>query len=341
MRRPVLVLMILTLLPAAALAKPPVQQRLARAREERASALAEARAAANRLADLQQQYAEVEAQADQAAGAVVDALIRERELRGELAQAQALIDQRAAAAYRSGPGVFLNALLESRSFAELIDANELIESAVEYDVSQATEVLEAAQKAHDIRRDLEDARASLARRQQRLAGLLTEMRVVLDDAQRAERAAGLRVAALEREQHRLELAEQRNEQRVQLLEGIDQSELLAMLGPTGGRGCAIPHKLARTGQRFTGEASFYGDEFAGQATATGAIFDPDLFTAAHRTLPLPSFLHVTYQGRCATVLVNDRGPYVDGRVLDLSEGAATYLGLPGVGIVSAEILTTK
>jgi rare lipoprotein A len=55
-------------------------------------------------------------------------------------------------------------------------------------------------------------------------------------------------------------------------------------------------------------------------------------------MPLPSFLHVTYQGKCATVLVNDRGPYVDGRVLDLSEAAAKYIGLPGVGIVHAKVL---
>jgi rare lipoprotein A len=47
---------------------------------------------------------------------------------------------------------------------------------------------------------------------------------------------------------------------------------------------------------------------------------------------------VRYGDRCATVVVNDRGPYVDGRILDLSEGAAMYLGLPGVGDVRCEIL---
>jgi rare lipoprotein A len=121
----------------------------------------------------------------------------------------------------------------------------------------------------------------------------------------------------------------------------DQSALLALLGPDGGRGCDIPSGLQQTGQGFSGQASFYGEEFAGQPTATGAIFVPELFTAAHLTLPLPSFLHVRYGGKCATVLVNDRGPYVKGRVLDLSQGAAQYLGLPGVDVVEAEILTIR
>jgi len=126
-----------------------------------------------------------------------------------------------------------------------------------------------------------------------------------------------------------------------LAAGAPQSELLAMLGPNGGRGCTIPSALRRMGRVLSGEASYYGEEFAGSPTATGAIFVPELFTAAHRTLPLPSFLHVTHGRRCATVLVNDRGPYIEGRFLDLSQGAATYLGMAraGVGYVEAEILT--
>ena len=68
------------------------------------------------------------------------------------------------------------------------------------------------------------------------------------------------------------------------------------------------------------------------------IFDPRLFTAANRWLPFGTFLRVTYGGRCAIVLVNDRGPYGnEERVIDLSEAAAQYLGV-GVSYVHAEIL---
>jgi len=169
------------------------------------------------------------------------------------------------------------------------------------------------------------------------------MRGILYEARQVAHEAGVRVKALDRQEREVQVLEERNTERLELLEGVDQTELLRMLGPTGGRGCAIPPRLARTGDTFTGEASWYGDELAGNPTATGAIFDPDLFTAAHRTLPLPSFLHITYQGRCATVLVNDRGPYIEPRVLDLSEGAATYLGYAGAGVatVTAEILVPR
>jgi rare lipoprotein A (peptidoglycan hydrolase) len=165
------------------------------------------------------------------------------------------------------------------------------------------------------------------------------MEIRLAEAQAAAAEAGARVQALVEQQRALAQAAQ-TEQRYSKLIQVDGElgRLLELLGPTGGRGCQIPPDLAPTGQGFTGEASFYGEEFAGNPTAIGHLFNPELFTAAHRTLPLPSFLHVRYGEKCATVLVNDRGPYVDGRILDLSEGAARYLGLPGVGIVHAEIL---
>ena len=87
-----------------------------------------------------------------------------------------------------------------------------------------------------------------------------------------------------------------------------------------------------------GYASWYGWEFRGQPTATGAIFDPRLFTAANRSLPFGTFLRVSYEGKSAIVLVNDSGP--SGRlerVIDLTEEAADYLGV-GVSWVNAEIL---
>jgi rare lipoprotein A (peptidoglycan hydrolase) len=340
MRRPALVLIVVCLVPASAAAGSSVGDRLEEAKEAKADALAVVRQAGERLHQLQQEYLEAEAEADEAAAALLDSLLRERELRGQLAQAQDVVDERADAAYRAGPGIFMNALLEAQSFGELVAASELIEHALIFDVERAAETLQSTEAASDVRHDLEEARTGLRGRAERLAELLAEMRTVLAQAQEAAREAGLRVEGLERQQRRLEQAEERNQQRLGLLEGLDQSELLAMLGPNGGRGCTIPPRLERTGDTFSGLASWYGDKFTGQTTAMGAIFDPDLFTAAHRTLPLPSFVHVKYQGKCATVLVNDRGPYIEERVLDLSEGAATYLGLAGAGVgpITAEVL---
>ena len=82
----------------------------------------------------------------------------------------------------------------------------------------------------------------------------------------------------------------------------------------------------------TALASWYGSELAGQLTASGEPFDPYGFTAAHKTMPLGTEITVSYAGRAVDVVVNDRGPYSGGRELDLSQGAAEYLGLTAAGV---------
>lgn len=322
--------------------KQSVDDRLKQARAARAEALATAEATAVRLASLRARYEELESQAEHAAALLLDAAFREAALQARLARARSLVNARANAAYRAGPGVFLDALLESRSLGDLLTSQEIIEQAIMADIEHAARALEDRDAARGLRAELEAAKADLVTQQRELGALQAEMAALLAEARAAAEAAGVEVDALEQEKKRLERAQAREVERTALLRvGIDQSDLLALLGPDGGRGCDIPSGLERTGETFSGQASFYGQEFAGQPTATGAAFVPELFTAAHRTLPLPSFLHVTYGGRCATVLVNDRGPYVAGRILDLSEGAARYLGLPGVDAVTAEILAVR
>lgn len=86
-----------------------------------------------------------------------------------------------------------------------------------------------------------------------------------------------------------------------------------------------------------GQASWYGGYHHGRPTSTGERFDMNALTAAHKTLPLPSLVEVTNRanGRRVILRVNDRGPFVDGRIIDLSRGAAEELGLlqQGVGEV--------
>lgn len=84
-------------------------------------------------------------------------------------------------------------------------------------------------------------------------------------------------------------------------------------------------------------ASWYGPGFAGSPTASGEIFNPQALTAAHKSLPFGTQVEVCYNG-CATVTVNDRGPYIAGREYDLSQGAAQAIGLGGVGTVDATVL---
>lgn len=94
-------------------------------------------------------------------------------------------------------------------------------------------------------------------------------------------------------------------------------------------------RLLPAGPAFTGDASWYGPGFAGHATANGEPYDPSSLTAASRTLPFGTLLRVCRESRCVVVRINDRGPYVGDRVLDLSAAAADRLGYSGVSVVTA------
>ncbi len=89
----------------------------------------------------------------------------------------------------------------------------------------------------------------------------------------------------------------------------------------------------------TGIGSWYGDEFAGKLTANSEIFDPELVTAAHKTLPMPSVVRITNldNGKSLVVRVNDRGPFVAGRIIDLSREAARRIGYKDSGLARVRV----
>jgi rare lipoprotein A len=96
-----------------------------------------------------------------------------------------------------------------------------------------------------------------------------------------------------------------------------------------------------SGRSFSGMASYYGNE-SGSKTASGQRFDQNALTCAHRSLPFGTKLRVTHGDRSVVVTVNDRGPFVHGRVLDLSTAAARAVGITGagVGMVTAEVISS-
>lgn len=110
-------------------------------------------------------------------------------------------------------------------------------------------------------------------------------------------------------------------------------------------GCAAPvagrlgPEPAVLGAEWTGQASWYGHPHHGRRTASGEVFDRTALTAAHRTLPFGTRLRVTHlaNGRSLEVLVNDRGPFAAGRIIDLSEAAAERLGARGAGVFPVRI----
>jgi rare lipoprotein A len=93
----------------------------------------------------------------------------------------------------------------------------------------------------------------------------------------------------------------------------------------------------------TVKASWYGSKFAGRPTTSGERFEPDRLTAASKTLPLGSIVKVENptNGRAVTVRINDCGPYVRGRSLDLSRGAAKKIGITHQGIARVKLTTVE
>ncbi len=105
------------------------------------------------------------------------------------------------------------------------------------------------------------------------------------------------------------------------------------------------YKVMRSGQgyRERGISSWYGTKFHGKKTANGETYDMFAMTAAHKTLPLPSFVRVTNlkNGRSVVVRVNDRGPFHDNRIIDLSYAAAIKLGIHKTGTGFVEVQTVE
>jgi rare lipoprotein A len=104
--------------------------------------------------------------------------------------------------------------------------------------------------------------------------------------------------------------------------------------------CAFLALGADRAEARGGLASWYGPQVKGLPTASGETFDPQGYTAAHKTLPFGTDLLVSYRGRSVAVTVNDRGPYVGGRELDLSWAAARDIGLTRAGVDYVEYTRT-
>lgn len=95
---------------------------------------------------------------------------------------------------------------------------------------------------------------------------------------------------------------------------------------------------ARVAPWETGRASFYANSLAGRKTASGERYDPKKPTAAHRSLPFGTVVEVrATNGRRVVVKINDRGPFVRGRVIDLSRSAAEQLGMIRAGVIEVEL----
>jgi rare lipoprotein A len=104
-------------------------------------------------------------------------------------------------------------------------------------------------------------------------------------------------------------------------------------------GCSSTPRSSGSGHSDAGQASYYGNEFHGRKTANGERFDQGQLTAAHRTLPFGTRVKVTntQNGKTVVVRVNDRGPFVKGRIIDLSSSAFKSIASLNAGVVPVRI----
>lgn len=320
---------------------------------------AAAEAPGARRAALLLQAAALTDQLEQAEAGVVAAQLRRSGRAGELAAARGRARARAVNAYMRGTGASVAALVAPAAYLDVVAAKER-EVVAGYRAATAAAVADQ-RRAESARGDVRQARSDLGRVQAAL-----EATIAAADARRAE---DLRVADHAR---RLALGRQaaaaaaaRARSLTAPVPGgaagfssyapspLDPGALLPRhraatdrqlalfrripFGPVSPTG-PLPAGLVGTGQRVEGNASWYGPGFNGRPTASGAIYDQEAWTTASKELPLGTMVAVTSGGRRVLLLVNDRGPYVDGRVLDLSAAAARTLGVGGVGPVSAEVV---
>jgi peptidoglycan hydrolase CwlO-like protein len=285
----------------------------------------------HRLADLEKEEKRLGADIEDANAdiAVLELEIHDNSL--ELNDAEERLAARAREAYKSATtGVELDMMLSTNDLGQLLTLAKANDNAAEDDEAALVELQDARAAAEAAQDRIDERKQQLLAAQARVVAVGDEMQTAVDERHATLSHLADQIDELER-QARIEA---RRLARQAAAAPHAFSDLVGAGGPTPD----IPDGFASTGVSFEGTASWYGPGFEGNPTASGQIFDSSLFTAASRDLPLGTWLHVTHNGRGVVVLVNDRGPYIDDRVLDLSRAAAESLGITGLGWVRAEIV---
>jgi rare lipoprotein A (peptidoglycan hydrolase) len=235
---------------------------------------------------------------------------------------------RAVEAYKEGPTGRLALVLSVEHPADLLDIAEATSRAAQADRRSLTGMLRSLETSERAQEEVDAAKQRLLRAEAEASRVTAEVEEALGDRRTT-------LARLHEEIERLQ-----EQARLAALRAARPDEAFARLLQSAGPAPAIPDGYVGTGVVFEGIASWYGPGFAGESTANGQIFDPRLYTAASRDLPFGTVLHVTYEGAGVVVVINDRGPFIRDRILDLSRAAAEAIGL-GLGWVRAEILVPE
>jgi len=257
-------------------------------------------------------------------------------------KAQSVFDDRISAIYVRGPIDPLTILLSSESISDLFARASLLTRITEQDETMVRDLnLAAAEqryqaavlddlRAQDIqlrsdqKNRLVSLQASYVKEKELIAGLTAQSKALLAAAQKQS-------AAVKR---------QWVDSSIPVGDSVAKATAIVLPDTDRTYVCAayMPRTYRSTGTTFRPVCSWYGNEFNGRPTSSGRIFNENDFTCASKTLPFGTVLALTRGSRRIIVVVDDRGPFVAGRDLDLSKAAAAALGYSGVATVDAQIV---
>jgi peptidoglycan lytic transglycosylase len=296
-----------------------------------------------RLSSLIAQLRSLDTQVGRASTGVANATAGLKKAEQRAVATKAILSARAREAYKRGAGWRnLAVLLEARSVGELLSASRLMGDSIAADRNAYDEAVASAQAQARRRDELTQRREELFASSARLQQVRAQTQAALASEQQILANAQAELAALEERRRREEAAlsgdaaARRTARQIELDRKLES--LLGWIDPSAGPATFMPDGLRSSEVTTTGLASWYGPGFHGRRASSGATYRQEQFTAASLILPFGTFLKVTRGPRSAVVVITDRGPYVPGRVLDLSLAAAQSIGLSGIGSVSMEIL---
>lgn len=264
-------------------------------------------------------------------------------LKKALKEQEAITSGRLRVLYKKGTWGYIEVLLGAKSFYDFLSRLIFISRLHEQDEEIWQELDEKREKIEELTTQLEEEEKGqsylLRAYQKNLVELLDKQNRLKELLKSANEELKTLIALEEAryKQSRTAAAESSYLGKVEAVEARVEPDGLTYI--TSFR---FPQVYKSTGEVFYANASWYGPGFHGQNTASGEIYNQNDFTCAHwnppNNLPFGTYLAITYNGRRVIVKVNDRGPFIPGRQLDLSKRAAEELGYSGVAYVKAEIV---
>jgi peptidoglycan hydrolase CwlO-like protein len=305
-----------------------------------ASLQSRAQKIADQVSGLERRLADLETTADRLEDAIAATTqeLGAAELELEAAErfamdAQALFEARAINAYKSGGSNELAMILSATNLADLEAMSQISGHVARADARALTELSRAQTTAQAAEDELEERKSKLIEDKAEADAITESIGTTLADRRSI-------LGELTSEIDRLEAQARRAAERAAKARAISVPQAFLNILAPAGPSPNIPDGFAGTSVVIEGLASWYGPGFEGNLTASGDVFDSSLYTVASKELPLGTWLYVEHDGRGVVVFVNDRGPYIGERILDLSKAAAEAIGImhSGVGWVKAEII---